>query len=166
MKIGIFGGNGFVGSAIARKAVARGWSVVSFSRSGTPFATPAGHTPAWAEEVRRFLSNPLFSSALADHRTIPSFAKGGMEKRFCLRPADVRGRLGIVRRARLDSGDSPGNRLQGARAGSTPFGAESDRRECYRLPGESSGAADRSIVRADQSRLGLVAFSASHKTEM
>ncbi|GAA5969955.1 hypothetical protein JCM8115_001189 [Rhodotorula mucilaginosa] len=51
MKIGIFGGNGFVGSAIARKAVARGWNVVSFSRSGTPFATPAGHTPAWAEEV-------------------------------------------------------------------------------------------------------------------
>lgn len=62
MKIGIFGGNGFVGSAIARKAVARGWNVVSFSRSGTPFATPAGHTPAWAEEVRRFLSTPLPSS--------------------------------------------------------------------------------------------------------
>ncbi|GAA5868316.1 hypothetical protein JCM3774_001004 [Rhodotorula dairenensis] len=51
MKIGIFGGNGFVGSAIARKAVARGWKVVSFSRSGRPFATPAGHTPAWVEEV-------------------------------------------------------------------------------------------------------------------
>ncbi|GAA5978704.1 hypothetical protein JCM10908_004453 [Rhodotorula pacifica] len=51
MKIGIFGGNGFVGSAIARKAVARGWKVVSFSRSGQPFATPAGHTPSWVEEV-------------------------------------------------------------------------------------------------------------------
>lgn len=51
MKIGIFGGNGFVGSAVARKAVARGWKVVSFSRSGKAFQTPAGHTPAWAEEV-------------------------------------------------------------------------------------------------------------------
>jgi len=56
MKVCIFGGNGFVGSAVARKAVARGWHVVSFSRSGTPFATPAGHTPSWVNEVRPPLS--------------------------------------------------------------------------------------------------------------
>ncbi|BGP22610.1 hypothetical protein JCM10295v2_001497 [Rhodotorula toruloides] len=51
MKICIFGGNGFVGATVARKAVARGWKVVSVSRSGTPFATAAGHTPAWVNEV-------------------------------------------------------------------------------------------------------------------
>ncbi|BGP05825.1 hypothetical protein JCM10049v2_001640 [Rhodotorula toruloides] len=51
MKICIFGGNGFVGAAVARKAVARGWKVVSVSRSGTPFATPAGHAPAWVNDV-------------------------------------------------------------------------------------------------------------------
>ncbi|GAA5900845.1 hypothetical protein JCM6882_007679 [Rhodosporidiobolus microsporus] len=47
----IFGGNGFVGSAVARKAVARGWKVTSISRSGKPFRTPAGHAPAWVGEV-------------------------------------------------------------------------------------------------------------------
>ncbi|GAA5833881.1 hypothetical protein JCM11251_005996 [Rhodosporidiobolus azoricus] len=47
----IVGGNGFVGSAVARKAVARGWKVTSLSRSGTPFRTPAGHAPAWVGEV-------------------------------------------------------------------------------------------------------------------
>lgn len=57
MKVCIFGGNGFVGSAVARKAVARGWSVVSVSRSGTPFATPAGHSPAWVNEVRSATSS-------------------------------------------------------------------------------------------------------------
>ncbi|GAA6036955.1 hypothetical protein JCM8097_005477 [Rhodosporidiobolus ruineniae] len=47
----VFGGSGFVGSAVARKAVARGWKVTSISRSGKPFATPAGHAPAWVGEV-------------------------------------------------------------------------------------------------------------------
>lgn len=56
MKLCIFGGNGFVGSAIARKAVARGWAVTSLSRSGRPFETPAGHTPAWVHKVRCSLS--------------------------------------------------------------------------------------------------------------
>ncbi|BGP13633.1 hypothetical protein JCM10213_007809 [Rhodosporidiobolus nylandii] len=51
MKLLIFGGSGFVGSAVARKAVARGWSVTSVSRSGKAFATPAGHAPAWVSSV-------------------------------------------------------------------------------------------------------------------
>ncbi|GAA6051846.1 hypothetical protein JCM3770_005494 [Rhodotorula araucariae] len=59
MKLCIFGGNGFVGSAIARKAVARGWSVVSVSRSGRPFATPAGHSPAWVSEVEWRKGSPF-----------------------------------------------------------------------------------------------------------
>ncbi|GAA5845648.1 hypothetical protein JCM9279_006061 [Rhodotorula babjevae] len=59
MKVCIFGGNGFVGSAVARKAVARGWHVVSVSRSGTPFATPAGHTPSWVNEVEWRKGSPF-----------------------------------------------------------------------------------------------------------
>ncbi|GAA5938264.1 hypothetical protein JCM3775_002931 [Rhodotorula graminis] len=59
MKVCIFGGNGFVGSAVARKAVARGWQVVSVSRSGTPFATPAGHTPSWVNEVEWRKGSPF-----------------------------------------------------------------------------------------------------------
>ncbi|GAA5914888.1 hypothetical protein JCM8208_003039 [Rhodotorula glutinis] len=59
MKVCVFGGNGFVGSAVARKAVARGWHVVSVSRSGTPFATPAGHTPSWVNEVEWRKGSPF-----------------------------------------------------------------------------------------------------------
>ncbi|GAA5876144.1 hypothetical protein JCM8547_003378 [Rhodosporidiobolus lusitaniae] len=51
MRLLIFGGSGFVGSAIARKAVARGWQVTSVSRSGKQFRTPAGHVPAWVSSV-------------------------------------------------------------------------------------------------------------------
>ncbi|GAA5991147.1 hypothetical protein JCM11641_004046 [Rhodosporidiobolus odoratus] len=51
MRLLIFGGSGFVGSAVARKAVARNWTVTSLSRSGKPFATPAGHRPAWVDKV-------------------------------------------------------------------------------------------------------------------
>ncbi|SCV67028.1 BQ2448_5674 [Microbotryum intermedium] len=50
-KLLVVGGNGFVGSSVAKAAVARGWNVVSLSRSGKPFVTPAGHEPAWASKV-------------------------------------------------------------------------------------------------------------------
>jgi len=51
MKICVFGGSGLVGSSIAKKAVQRGWNVVSVSQSGKPFKTPAGHSPAWVDKV-------------------------------------------------------------------------------------------------------------------
>jgi hypothetical protein len=51
MKICVFGGSGLVGSSIAKKAVKRGWNVVSVSQSGKPFRTPAGHSPAWVDQV-------------------------------------------------------------------------------------------------------------------
>ncbi|ORY78409.1 hypothetical protein BCR35DRAFT_305012 [Leucosporidium creatinivorum] len=47
----ILGGSGLVGSSVAKKAVARGWEVISLSRKGTPYKTPAGHVPAWANQV-------------------------------------------------------------------------------------------------------------------
>ncbi|GAA6003201.1 hypothetical protein JCM10207_001797 [Rhodosporidiobolus poonsookiae] len=52
MRLTIFGGAGFVGSSVARKAVARGWTVTSVSRSGAPFRTPAGHAPSWVDKVQ------------------------------------------------------------------------------------------------------------------
>ncbi|WWD22309.1 hypothetical protein CI109_106800 [Kwoniella shandongensis] len=48
----VVGGNGFLGSAICRLAVGKGWDVSSMSSSGKPYATPAGHTPAWAPRVK------------------------------------------------------------------------------------------------------------------
>ncbi|KAG2749730.1 hypothetical protein P692DRAFT_201865251 [Suillus brevipes Sb2] len=49
-KILVVGGNGFVGSAVCKAALARGMGVTSVSSSGKPYRTPKGHTPDWAEK--------------------------------------------------------------------------------------------------------------------
>lgn len=85
MKIGIFGGNGFVGSAIARKAVAKGWNVVSFSRSGKAFQTPAGHTPSWVEKVRLALA----SLARESFQTHDQISTGRVAQRNRIRPFNI-----------------------------------------------------------------------------
>ncbi|EPQ58023.1 NAD P-binding protein [Gloeophyllum trabeum ATCC 11539] len=50
-KILVVGGNGFIGSAVCKAALARGLQVTSVSSSGRPYRTPKGHTPAWASKV-------------------------------------------------------------------------------------------------------------------
>ncbi|TFK54768.1 NAD-P-binding protein [Heliocybe sulcata] len=51
-KILVVGGNGFIGSAVCKAALARGMQVTSISSSGRPYRTPKGHTPAWASKVQ------------------------------------------------------------------------------------------------------------------
>ncbi|KAG1861114.1 mitochondrial protein [Suillus subalutaceus] len=48
-KILVVGGNGFVGSAVCKAALARGMG--GHHSSGKPYRTPKGHTPDWAEKV-------------------------------------------------------------------------------------------------------------------
>ncbi|WFD25675.1 hypothetical protein MNAN1_000639 [Malassezia nana] len=48
----VVGGNGFVGSAVCKQALSRGWNVSSISGSGRPFRTPKGHAPAWTTSER------------------------------------------------------------------------------------------------------------------
>ncbi|EJD02346.1 NAD-binding protein [Fomitiporia mediterranea MF3/22] len=48
----VVGGNGFIGSAVCKAALARGMRVTSLSSSGRPFRTPKGHSPAWTERVQ------------------------------------------------------------------------------------------------------------------
>lgn len=48
----VVGGNGFVGSAVCKQALSRGWEVVSISGSGRPFRTPRGHAPTWTTSDR------------------------------------------------------------------------------------------------------------------
>ncbi|PFH54305.1 hypothetical protein AMATHDRAFT_135912 [Amanita thiersii Skay4041] len=50
-KILVVGGNGFIGSAVCKAALARGMQVTSISSSGRPYRTPRGHMPAWANKV-------------------------------------------------------------------------------------------------------------------
>ncbi|KAF7363495.1 adenylate kinase [Mycena sanguinolenta] len=47
----VVGGNGFIGSAVCRRALAKGFRVTSISSSGRPYRTPKGHTPAWTAQV-------------------------------------------------------------------------------------------------------------------
>ncbi|KAL1715035.1 hypothetical protein EV715DRAFT_276154 [Schizophyllum commune] len=50
-RILVVGGNGFLGSAVCRMALAKGMEVTSVSSSGQPWRTPKGHTPAWVRRV-------------------------------------------------------------------------------------------------------------------
>ncbi|RDX56740.1 NAD(P)-binding protein [Lentinus brumalis] len=58
-KLLVVGGNGFVGSAVCRTALARGMQVVSISPSGRPWQTPKGHTPGWVSKVEWHKGNAL-----------------------------------------------------------------------------------------------------------
>ncbi|KAI0306460.1 NAD(P)-binding protein [Multifurca ochricompacta] len=58
-KILVVGGNGFIGSAVCRAALRRGYQVTSISSSGRPFQTPKGHTPVWTEKVEWVMADAL-----------------------------------------------------------------------------------------------------------
>ncbi|GLB34904.1 putative NAD dependent epimerase/dehydratase family protein [Lyophyllum shimeji] len=50
-KILVIGGNGFIGSAVCKAALAKGMQVTSVSSSGRPYRTAKDHTPAWVSKV-------------------------------------------------------------------------------------------------------------------
>lgn len=55
----VVGGNGFVGSAICKSALTKGFEVSSISSSGRPYTTPKGHSPAWTSRVKWHSANAL-----------------------------------------------------------------------------------------------------------
>ncbi|KAJ7709846.1 mitochondrial protein [Mycena rosella] len=63
----VVGGNGFIGSAICRSALAHGLQVTSVSSSGRPYQTPKGHTPAWVAKVDWQQGDALRPETLARH---------------------------------------------------------------------------------------------------
>lgn len=64
-KILVIGGNGFLGSAVCKAALARGMQVTSISSSGTPYTTPKGHSPAWTSKVEWQAGDALELSSYA-----------------------------------------------------------------------------------------------------
>jgi len=64
-KILVVGGNGFVGSAVCRAALTRGYQVTSISSSGRPYTTPKGHSPAWTSKVNWQKADALNPSTYA-----------------------------------------------------------------------------------------------------
>ncbi|KAL1296694.1 hypothetical protein AAFC00_000170 [Neodothiora populina] len=69
-KIVVAGGNGFLGSRICKAATARGWHVVSLSRSGEPTwssVTSSPTAPAWSKDVEWISANVLHPSTYRAH---------------------------------------------------------------------------------------------------
>lgn len=65
-KVLVVGGNGFLGSAVCKAALARGMQVTSISSSGKPYTTPKGHSPAWTSKVNWQAANALRPETYAD----------------------------------------------------------------------------------------------------
>ncbi|KAK0459800.1 uncharacterized protein EV420DRAFT_1537796 [Desarmillaria tabescens] len=65
-RILVVGGNGFIGSAVCRAALAKGMQVTSVSSSGRPYRTPRGHSPAWTEKVTWLQGTAHDPSTFAD----------------------------------------------------------------------------------------------------
>ncbi|KAL0566448.1 hypothetical protein V5O48_015571 [Marasmius crinis-equi] len=96
-RILVVGGNGFIGSAICRAALAKGMEVTSVSSSGRPYATPKGHSPAWTSKVIWLRGNALdpstFSHILPEVggvvHTIGTLFEDGGEYKAALKEGDI-----------------------------------------------------------------------------
>jgi len=109
MKICVFGGSGLVGSSIAKKAVKRGWNVVSVSQSGKPFRTPAGHSPAWVDQVSSSSLSLSMIILLSWQETIRT---GRMDQGNPIRSHYLCQSFTFLRCTRFDSRNPPRRRLQ------------------------------------------------------
>ncbi|KAG8861166.1 hypothetical protein FRB96_003116 [Tulasnella sp. 330] len=96
----VVGGNGFLGSAVCRRALAKGMDVTSISSSGRPFTTPKGHSPAWVDKVQWKAASafdpssyaPLLENKTAVVHTLGILLEGGKYK-SAIRNGDLIGLL-------------------------------------------------------------------------
>ncbi|KAK7467188.1 hypothetical protein VKT23_004246 [Stygiomarasmius scandens] len=103
-RILVVGGNGFIGSAICRIALAKGMEVTSVSSSGRPYTTPKGHSPAWASKVtwlQGSAHNPsTFHDALANAdgvvHTLGTLVEDGGKYKQAIREGNIPQVLGAV----------------------------------------------------------------------
>ncbi|KAK8845366.1 hypothetical protein IAR55_006079 [Kwoniella newhampshirensis] len=132
----VIGGNGFLGSAICRLAVGKGWDVSSMSSSGKPYATPAGHTPAWVPQVKWHAASafsPDSYSSLIQESTAVVHTLGILLEdagyKQSVKSGDV---LGLVKSfaSSLGGGGGNGNPLKSERNGN-PLKSEEERRRGY-----------------------------------
>ncbi|WWC97358.1 hypothetical protein V866_004237 [Kwoniella sp. B9012] len=117
-KLLVVGGNGFLGSAICKAAVTKGWEVSSMSSSGKPYTTPAGHSPAWSSKVqwaRADAFDPSTYEHLIKDRTSVVHTLGMLLEdtgyKASLRQGDLLGLAGsLIKSTNLGGGD--GNPLK------------------------------------------------------
>ncbi|KAL7419731.1 hypothetical protein Q5752_005647 [Cryptotrichosporon argae] len=119
----VVGGNGFLGSAVCKAAVGKGWEVTSISQSGKPYTSPAGHSPRWSASVDWCAASafepasyaPLVARADAVVHTLGILLEDASYKR-AVKEGSV---LGVARA------------LAGTWASPNPLKSEADRRSGY-----------------------------------
>ncbi|KAG9019659.1 hypothetical protein FRB90_012005 [Tulasnella sp. 427] len=110
----VVGGNGFLGSAVCRRALAKGLEVASISSSGQPFRTPKGHVPSWTDKVKWHAASALEPSSYASLldgktavvHTLGVLLEGGYKN--SLKEGDI---LGLASSFARNLGDESGNPL-------------------------------------------------------
>ncbi|KDQ60943.1 hypothetical protein JAAARDRAFT_55673 [Jaapia argillacea MUCL 33604] len=114
-RILVVGGNGFIGSAVCKAALARGVQVTSISSSGRPYRTLKGHTPAWANKVDWQKADALrpetyahiLPNVTAVVHTLGTLLEDGAYK-AAVRTGDVVGLVGSITRSfGVGGGKSP-----------------------------------------------------------
>ncbi|CAK9787041.1 NAD(P)-binding protein [Cutaneotrichosporon oleaginosum] len=107
----VVGGNGYLGSAVCKAAVAKGWDVASMSSSGKPYTTPAGHTPKWVDAVQWHRASAFEPDTYRDLIANKSAVVHTMgilfedsEYKNAIARGDILGLLGSVARSATGSG--------------------------------------------------------------
>ncbi|WVF66378.1 hypothetical protein IAT40_001118 [Kwoniella sp. CBS 6097] len=125
----VVGGNGFLGSAICKAAVSKGWEVSSMSSSGKPYTTPAGHTPAWVPRVQWHAASAFdpssYSSLIANQDAVVHTLGILLEDKGYKDNVRSGNLLGLARSIVGSSGLVPGG------ASGNPLKSEKERREGY-----------------------------------
>ncbi|WVQ93993.1 hypothetical protein IAU59_001071 [Kwoniella sp. CBS 9459] len=126
----VVGGNGFLGSAICKAAVSKGWEVSSMSSSGKPYTTPAGHTPAWVPRVSWHSASAFepstYSSLIANQDAVVHTLGILLEDKGYKDNVRSGNLLGLARSIIGSSGLVPGGG-----GGGNPLKSEKERREGY-----------------------------------
>ncbi|KAF8651486.1 hypothetical protein AX16_004784 [Volvariella volvacea WC 439] len=118
-RILVIGGNGFIGSAICKAALARGMQVTSVSSSGRPYQTAKGHAPAWTSKVDWQTGDALhpetfahlFSGVGGVVHTLGTLIEGG-EYKQAIRDGNVLGLAGSFLRTIAPGIGGGGNPLK------------------------------------------------------
>ncbi|KAG6814385.1 hypothetical protein H0H92_010971 [Tricholoma furcatifolium] len=113
-RILVVGGNGFIGSAICKAALAKGIQVTSVSSSGLPFRTAKGHEPAWVSKVDWQKGDALHPETFAHLfpqvdgvvHTLGTLIEDSTYKKY-LKRGDILGLVGILPKGILGDNGNP-----------------------------------------------------------
>ncbi|KAL1412082.1 hypothetical protein Q8F55_003079 [Vanrija albida] len=155
----VVGGNGYLGSAVCKAAVSKGWDVSSMSSSGKPYTSPAGHAPKWASRVAWHKASAfdppsyaaLVGASTAVVHTLGILLEGGYKDSVAR--GDVLGLAGAMLRNATGSGEA-----------SNPLKTAEERGKGYDVMNRDSALTvlDTMLASPSQAHRAFVYVSAAH----